>query len=248
MKDLKIEIIDYIKNYVAAAKSKGVIVGMSGGKDSFVVAKLACEAIGKDSVFGLIMPNGKMTDLDDAIKECELLQIKYKIADISAAYNDTVKLTKEVLETEELSSVSLLNIAPRLRMNLLYSVGGTLGYLVANTSNLSERMIGYSTKWGDAVGDFAPLANLTKTEVCELGIELGLPENLVNKQPADGLTGSTDEDKLGFLYSELDDFIRNGKISANHKKIMSAHNSTKHKRMEISSFNPNRKNNFSALK
>lgn len=244
MRDLKRKLIEFIKNYVETAGAKGVVVGMSGGKDSFVVAAFAVEAIGENNVFGLIMPNGKQKDIDDAIFECEYLKIKYNISNIENLYNETVSLTKDAILSNELSKITTLNIAPRLRMNLLYSVAGTLGYLVANTSNLSERMIGYSTKWGDSVGDFAPLLSLTKTEVQELGIELGLPKDLVCKTPADGLTGGTDEEILGFSYDELDDYIRNGKKSINYDKILKMHNSSKHKRNPIKMFDCDRKNYF----
>ena len=244
MKNIKNEIVVFIKNYVENAGAKGVVLGMSGGKDSFVVAALASLAVGSDNVFGIIMPNGKQKDVDDAIFECEFLKIKYTISNIENLYNETIALTKDSLKTENLSKVTTLNIAPRLRMNLLYSVAGTLGYLVANTSNLSERMIGYSTKWGDAVGDFAPILSLTKTEVQELGIELGLPENLVHKSPADGLTGCSDEEILGFSYFELDEFIRRGKKSENFDKILKMYNSSKHKRNSIEFFDLKRKNFF----
>lgn len=244
MKNIKNEIVAFIKNYVEKAGAKGVVLGMSGGKDSFVVAALASLAVGSDNVFGIIMPNGKQKDVDDAIFECEFLKIKYTISNIENLYNETIALTKDSLKTENLSKVTTLNIAPRLRMNLLYSVAGTLGYLVANTSNLSERMIGYSTKWGDAVGDFAPILSLTKTEVQELGIELGLPENLVYKNPADGLTGCLDEEVLAFSYFELDEFIRSGKKSENFDKILKMYNSSKHKRKSIEFFDLKRKNFF----
>lgn len=247
MNNLKTEIIEYIKNYVESSHAKGVVLGMSGGKDSLVVAKLCAEAIGSENVFGVIMPKGEMTDIDDAVKTCEFLKIKYEIANIENSFNDTVNLTKNILKTDELSSVTLLNISPRLRMNLLYAVGGTLGYLVANTSNLSEKMVGYSTKWGDGVGDFAPLANLTKTEVCKLGIALGLPDELVNKKPADGLTGKTDEDVMGFSYAELDNFIRNGIKGENFEKILKMHKVSAHKRNPISSFSKGIKNYFDEI-
>ncbi len=244
MKNLKNEIVKFIKDYVENAGAKGVVLGMSGGKDSFIVAALAVEAIGADNVFGIIMPNGKQKDINDAIFECEYLKIKYDIANIENLYNETVSLTKTALKTEELSKITTLNIAPRLRMNLLYAVAGTLGYLVANTSNLSERMVGYSTKWGDSVGDFAPLLSLTKTEVQELGDVLGLPEELVYKKPADGLTGSTDEDVLGFTYAELDDYIRDGKKGENFDAIMKMHKNSGHKRKPIKAFECGRKNYF----
>lgn len=244
MKNLKHEIIDYIADYIKNSKAKGVVVGMSGGKDSLVVAKLCCEAIGSEKVFGVIMPNGETPDLDDAKASCELLGIDYEIADISGVYNEIEALTMSALKTNNLSSVTTLNISPRIRMNILYAIGGTLGYLVANTTNLSEKMVGYTTKWGDSVGDFSPISNLTKTEVCELGLELNLPEKLVYKTPADGLTGSSDEEIIGFSYNELDDFIRNGKISKNHEKIMKMHKASAHKRSLITSFDTNRKNYF----
>ena len=244
MKSLKNDIIKFIKDYVASAHAKGVVLGMSGGKDSFIVASLAAKAVGNENVFGIIMPNGNQKDIDDAIFECEFLKIKYSISNIENLYNETVSLTKTALQTDTLSKVTTLNIAPRLRMNLLYSAAATLGYLVANTSNLSERMVGYSTKWGDSVGDFAPLLNLTKTEVEELGLELGLPESLVCKKPADGLTGNTDEEVLGFSYAELDDFIRNGKKSENFEKISRMHNFSSHKRNPIKAFESGRKNHF----
>lgn len=245
MYEIKNQIIKFVKDYVDASGAKGVVLGMSGGKDSFVVAKICTDAIGKENVFGLIMPRGdQKEDVKIAIDECELLGIKHTIADISKLYDETVALSKAAVETNELSKVSTLNISPRLRMNLLYAVGGTLGYLVANTSNLSERMVGYSTKWGDGVGDFAPLLGLTKSEVCELGIALGLPEKYVNKKPADGLTGKTDEEVMGFSYDELDNFIRNGKISKNHEKILKMHKGSSHKRQNMAYFDSKRKNYF----
>ncbi len=247
MQKIKTEIVEYIKSYVNSAHAKGVVVGMSGGKDSLVVAKLCTLAVGVENVFGLIMPKGEMVDKNDAVESCKFLNIKYEIADIKKSFDETISLTKSVLKTDELSAVTTLNISPRLRMNLLYAVAGTLGYLVANTSNLSERMVGYSTKWGDAVGDFAPLANLTKTEVCELGLALGLPNNLVNKKPADGLTGNTDEEVLRFSYAELDEFIRNGKRLENFEKIMKLHSTTSHKRNPISAYTPLAKNHFDEM-
>lgn len=237
-------IIKFIKDYIESSHSKGVVVGMSGGKDSLVVAKLCTLALGTENVFGLILPNGQMLDKSIAQEHCEHLGIEYSVVDISVAYDDVFRQTKVVVGENNLKNVSIINIAPRLRMTYLYSVAGSKDYLVANTSNLSEIMIGYSTKWGDGVGDFAPLADLTKTEVCELGIALELPQKYVLKKPDDGLSGLTDEEKLGFSYNELDQFIRIGKKGENFEKIARLNQTTAHKRNLPPKFKSGLKNFF----
>lgn len=244
MEKLKNQIVEFIKNSVNGAGAKGVVLGMSGGKDSFVVAKLCALAVGAENVFGVIMPNGKMADEDIAKQECDLLGIRSVKLNIENLNTEMLSLTKTALAGQELSSVTSINIPPRLRTNLLYAIGGTLGYLVANTSNLSETMVGYCTKWGDNVGDFAPLAGLTKTEVCELGLSLGLPKELIEKTPDDGISGVSDEEKLGFSYAELDEFIRTGKTPATLEKIMHAHKATAHKRSLPPKFEPAGRPNF----
>ena len=234
----------WIKGYVESAHSKGVVVGMSGGKDSLVVAKLCADAIGKKNVFGIIMPNGEMIDKSDAERTCELLGINYTILDIGAGYNSILQNAKKALGGLELSDVTTINTAPRVRMTTLYAIAGTLNYLVANTSNLSEASVGYTTKWGDNIGDFAPLANFTKTEVCEIGLMLGLPNELVNKDPSDGLSGKSDEDKLGFGYAELDDYIRNGIKGDKFELICKKHRTSEHKRVGAVKFEYKKKNYF----
>lgn len=249
MEKLKENIVKFIKDRACMAGAKGVVVGMSGGKDSFVVAKLCTLAVGANNVFGVIMPNGKMQDKDIAKQECEILKIKSTTLNIENLNQEMLRLAGVALDGKNLSSVTTINIPPRLRMNLLYAIGGTLGYLVANTSNLSETMVGYCTKWGDNVGDFAPLAGLTKTEVCELGLSLGLPKNLIEKTPDDGISGISDEEKLGFSYAELDAFIRTGKKSASYEKIMHMHSVTEHKRSLPPKFKPvGRPNHFDKCK
>ncbi len=240
------DIVEWIVNYTKTANTKGVVLGMSGGKDSFVCAKLCVNAIGKDNVLGVIMPNGEMKDISDAVESCEFLGIRYVVVPITDAYNDVINSITPVLEKcdKQLNSVSTQNTPPRLRMTTLYAIAGSLGYLVANTSNLSEKMVGYTTKWGDNVGDFAPLINFTKTEVCEIGIKLGLPYNLVYKTPSDGLSGMSDEQKLGFSYDELDSYIRNGIKGENFDKIQRTHNVCAHKRKGIASFEGNLPNMF----
>ena len=242
-KELVDKIVSWISDYIKTSNSYGIVVGISGGKDSLVVAKLCVLAVGNENVFGVIMPNGQMTDRDDAINTCKILGIPYSIVDISQSYNQILDVVKKV-NFGSVSEISKLNTAPRIRMTTLYAIAGSMNYLVANTSNLSESMIGYCTKWGDNVGDFAPIINFTKTEVCKIGHLLNLPQNLVEKLPSDGLTGKTDEENFGFGYDELDEFIRTGNVHSNFESILKRHNSSKHKRKAIHSFEYKSPNHF----
>ena len=184
-------------------------MGISGGKDSSVVAALCVEALGKDRVVGVLMPNGEQSDIDMAQLLVDHLGIKHYIINIK----DAVEGVKNAMpEGFELSSQSLINLPPRIRMSTVYAVSQSLNGRVANTCNLSEDWVGYSTRYGDSVGDFSPLSKLTVTEVKAIGRELGLPEVLIEKVPSDGLTGKTDEDNLGFTYAMLDKYIRTGEI------------------------------------
>lgn len=184
------------------------VVAISGGKDSSVVAALCAAALGRDRVYGVLMPNGTQKDIQDALQLVEHLQIPYYISNIEKAYD-------AVIESMSLSGITIseqtkINLAPRLRMSVVYAYSQSLNGRVANTCNLSEDWVGYSTRYGDAAGDFSPLAQLTVQEVKEVGHCLGLPENLVEKLPSDGLSGMSDEDKLGFTYAVLDEYIRTG--------------------------------------
>lgn len=234
-------LIEWVKNYLKKASAKGVVIGMSGGKDSYVTAGLCVRALGEDKVYGLIMPNGDMKDCAIAEDSCRSLGINYSIVNINDIYNLYIKETQKICP--ELSQVTTINIPPRIRMNMLYAVAGSKGYLVANTSNLSEKEVGYTTKWGDNVGDFAPLVNFTKSEVVEIGLLLGLKKEYVLKLPDDGLSGKTDEEKLGFSYQSLDNFIRNGEKNEDFDKIIKMHKQNLHKR-KIESFDSGLKNYF----
>ena len=183
------------------------IVGISGGKDSSVAAAICVEALGKDRVIGVLMPCGVQDDIDAAYALCDHLGItRYEINIFDAVEG----LKKQVSAAVPMTKQAHTNMPARIRMTTLYAVGQSLNGRVVNTCNLSEDWVGYSTRYGDAAGDFSPLAGLTVQEVKEIGKYLGLPIDLVDKTPSDGLCGSTDEDKLGFTYAVLDKYIRTG--------------------------------------
>ncbi|MBR2382331.1 MAG: NAD(+) synthase [Anaerotignum sp.] len=190
------------------------VVGISGGKDSSVTAALCVEALGKERVIGVLMPCGEQADIDMAYLLVRHLGIKHYEINIKAAVDGILG----ELHGFEPSVQSRTNLPARIRMATLYAVSQSMNGRVANTCNLSEDWVGYSTRYGDAAGDFSPLCNLTVTEVKKIGKVLGLPETLTNKVPIDGLSGKTDEENLGFTYDELDRYIRIGKIEDQEKK------------------------------
>jgi len=185
------------------------VVGISGGKDSTVAAYACAAALGKDRVIGVSMPNGIQPDIDDARAVAEHLGIKLITVNIKDCYDGLISALEAAGETN-LSNQARVNLPPRLRMSTLYAVSQNNNGRVVNTCNLSEDWVGYSTRYGDSVGDFSPLSGLTVSEVIEVGLELGAPEYLVKKVPSDGLCGKTDEDNLGFTYAVLDKYIRTG--------------------------------------
>lgn len=210
------ECINWIRDFFENnGKDCNAVVGISGGKDSSVVAALCVAALGKDRVVGVLMPCGEQHDIDCAQALVEHLGIKHFVVNVKAA----VEGIKSAIPDElPLSQQSLNNIPPRIRMATLYAVSQSCNGRVANTCNLSEDYVGYSTRYGDSVGDFSPLSRLTVQEVKQIGYFLGLPRELVDKTPIDGLCGKTDEDNLGFTYAELDRYIRTGEIDDPDKK------------------------------
>ncbi|MCR5607588.1 MAG: NAD(+) synthase [Lachnospiraceae bacterium] len=189
------------------------IVGISGGKDSSVVAALLVEALGKDRVIGVLMPNNEQSDIDCSIQLVNFLGIKNYTVNVGPAISALTNSIKESAgDSFELTNQTIVNMPPRIRMATLYAISQSNNGRVANTCNLSEDWVGYSTRYGDAAGDLSPLAEFTVTEVKALGRELGLPTNLIEKAPSDGLCGKTDEDNLGFTYAVLDRYIRTGQI------------------------------------
>ena len=189
------------------ADGYGAVVGISGGKDSSVVAALCAEALGKEHVTGILMPNGLQNDIDVSKSIVKYLQIKSIEINIEDSYADILNQLSFYTDLREQTKI---NLAPRLRMSVLYAAAQSIRAMVANTSNLSEAWIGYATKYGDSAGDFAPLLDLTVTEVKAVGYALGLPAEFIEKVPGDGLSGKSDEDNIGFTYNTLDKYIRTG--------------------------------------
>ena len=191
------------------------VVGISGGKDSNVAAALCVEALGKDRVIGVLMPCGEQHDIDMAYLLVNHLGIKHYEVNIKDAVDG---LKNSIPKELQLSTQSITNLPPRIRMSTLYAVSQSCNGRVVNTCNLSEDWVGYSTRYGDAAGDFSPMSKLTVQEVKAIGRVLGVPDVLVDKVPIDGLCGKTDEDNLGFTYAELDRYIRTGEIDDAAKK------------------------------
>lgn len=208
-KKVTADIVEWIKEWFEQnGKGCNAVLGISGGKDSSVVAALCVEALGKDRVIGVLMPNGEQHDIDMAELLVSHLGIKSYVVNIKDAYDGMMSAVKKAVG--EPSPFTTTNLPPRLRMAAVYAVSQSQNGRVANTCNLSEDYVGYSTKYGDAAGDFSPLSRLTVDEVKKVGRVLGLPDVLVDKVPIDGLCGKTDEDNLGFTYAVLDKYIREG--------------------------------------
>ncbi|MBO5319537.1 MAG: NAD(+) synthase [Ruminococcus sp.] len=228
------KLVKWVKDYFesSASPETKAIIGISGGKDSSIAAAVCVKALGKDRVIGVMMPQGIQSDIDCSRKLCDFLGIKtytVNIGDTVTAFMDELKKHMEP------NNHAIVNTPARIRMTTLYAVGATLGGRVVNTCNLSEDWVGYSTKYGDAAGDFSPLSDLTVTEVLAVGDELGLPYDLVHKVPTDGLCGKTDEENLGFTYAMLDKYIRGeddlSDVPEIKEKIDRLHNANLHKLM-----------------
>ena len=229
--DKEIEhITNWIRNYFADnGPTSYAVIGISGGKDSTIAAALCARAIGPDRVIGVLMPDGEQEDIDVARRVCEYLGIdSYEIN-----IGDTTNAFYEALRSTGLMTNSIVtnNTPARIRMAILYGLAGIISGRVVNTCNYSEEYVGYTTKWGDNVGDFAPLAKYTVREVKAIGQALGLPNEFIEKTPIDGMCGMTDEENLGFSYDILDDYILDDKIpdADTLVKIKTLHQRSKHK-------------------
>lgn len=236
---IKNECVEWIRDFFAHnGPDCNAVLGISGGKDSSVAAALCVEALGADRVIGVLMPNGEQADIDCSLKLVNHLGIRYYIVNIK----DAVEGIKAAMPADlPLSTQSVTNLPPRIRMTTVYAVSQSVNGRVCNTCNLSEDWVGYSTRYGDSVGDFSPLSRLTVAEVKEIGHLLGLPYDLVEKVPIDGLCGKTDEDNLGFTYAVLDRYIRTGEIDdpATKERIDRLHRINQFKLELMPVFEPN---------
>ncbi|MCL2636831.1 MAG: NAD(+) synthase [Oscillospiraceae bacterium] len=230
-KETKTRIVQWIAEYFEnnATPETKAVVGISGGKDSSIVAALCAEALGRERVFGVLMPQGKQHDIDVSYDLCKTLGIEYIEINIEKSVQ---ALYDEIASSgQKLNDVAVFNTPARIRMTALYAISAIVGGRVANTSNLSEDYVGYATKFGDSAGDFSPLSDLTVTEVKAVGRETALPARFIDKTPLDGLCGKTDEENLGFTYEALDKYIREGicEDEAAKREIDRLHKISRHK-------------------
>ena len=236
---VKNQIVEWIRDWFEHnGPGCNAVIGISGGKDSSVIAALCVEALGKDRVIGVLMPNGKQLDIEDSIEVVEHLGISFMDVNICDGYNGILNNIQNNIYVKqpdgsrigkflEVSDQTKINLAPRIRMATLYAISQSLNGRVVGTDNASEAYIGYSTRWGDNVADLMPILHLTSEEVVAIGDACGLPYELTHKTPSDGLCGKTDEDNFGFSYEVLNKYIRTGicedeavkaKIDSMHKK------------------------------
>lgn len=228
-------IVDWIKTYVKNSGAKGVVIGNSGGKDSAVVIALCVKALGKDNVLTVALPCSSINqDLKDANLVANTFGVKMLTIDLSSVF-ENLSLEIEGQISDNIAPYVSINIRPRLRMTTLYTIAQQYNYLVAGTGNACEGFVGYTTKWGDNASDFNPIAEFTVSEVLEIGKILGVPSEIINKAPNDGLGMGTDEEKLGVTYKEIEEYISTGKNSnqASMEKIEKLHKQSAHKREKI---------------
>jgi len=233
---VKRRIVEWIREYFKQDPETKAVIGISGGKDSSVVTALCVEALGKDRVFGVLMPQGEQDDIEVSYKLCKTLGIEYTVINIEepvAAVCNEITSGGMVL-----NDIAAINTPARVRMTVLYAISGIVGGRVSNNSNLSEDWVGYATKFGDTAGDFSPLSDLTASEVKAVGYQTGLPAEFINKAPTDGLCGKTDEERLGFSYAVLDKYIREGVCGDEviKAKIDRLHRLNRHKVVPIPTF------------
>ena len=239
--------IKWIREYIQNTNAKGVVIGNSGGKDSATVLAMSTRAVGKENVVAVYMPcSSNKSDFEDAKLVAETFGVRFLNIDLNNCYKQLeTEIASELqkIQIKELSKETKINIKPRLRMATLYGIAQAMDYLVIGTGNLSEAMVGYTTKWGDNSSDFNPIGNFTVEEVLEIGKYLGVPDKILKKAPNDGLGGQTDEEKMGIRYSQISEMIETGETDENAKKeIIKRFQNSRHKREPIPVYVFERKN------
>ena len=232
-------VIPRMKEFLKEKGIEKVVIGISGGKDSTIVAKLMVDCLGKENVLGVLMPNGIQKDINDSKEVVKFLDIPNITVNIGRSFNALYEDMSIGLisESKRISEDARINIAPRIRMSVLYAVAQSMGngWRVAGTTNKSEEYIGWLTKWGDGAHDFNPIADLTVTEIYEFLRYLNAPEPILTKAPSAALfEGQTDEQEMGVTYAELDALLRGEKIDAEKQEIiLRLHKRSEHKRKGI---------------
>lgn len=232
----------YIKDYFEKNNLDGIVLGISGGLDSAVVAYIFAEALGKENVYAVWLPiRSNDDDYKDALLVTNSLGIELNTFDLNGIYDAFIKEREDKLNLfdDDILKEANINLRSRLRINSLYFIARSLSdtsdknYIVAGTSNLSELYIGYFTKGGDDVSDIKILVNFTKREVVEMAKELNIPNIIVGKRPSDGMSDMSDEEKTGVLYSILDSYLLGEEIDKKNKSLIeNLHSKNQHK------FNP----------
>ena len=217
-----------------------VVLGISGGKDSTVTAALCARALGRENVYGIMLPDGVQKDISDSRRVCEALGIRRRVVNIGKMHEALREATDqngpyagEDGFSVPFSRLSDINVGPRLRMTVLRYIAQAIGGRLAGTGNLSEITVGYCTKDGDTSCDFGVLGALTSVEVVAVGLTMPeLPRDLVEKTPADGLSGRSDEENLGVSYRDIHRYIRLGTCgdAAVDEKIRQKEAANMHKR------------------
>ena len=195
-----------------------VVLGISGGKDSTVCAALCARALGAHNVYGVMLPDGEQKDISDSQRVCEVLGIRQRTINIGEMHRELRRLTDQLGNVATAGEFAIpydresdVNVGPRLRMTTLRYIAQALGARLVGTGNFSEITVGYCTKDGDTSSDFSLLGALTSVEVVEVGLTMEeLPRELVVKTPSDGLSGKSDEERLGVTYRNIHDYIRHG--------------------------------------
>ena len=242
MKELTQQVVDWTKEFFNKVGKTDAVLGISGGKDSSVVAAICVAALGKEHVHGILLPCGIQKDISDSYKLVDHLGIDYDVQDIETLVKESLALVPGADKSYDAKT----NVPARIRMNQIMVTAQTHDWLMANTCNRAENCCGYATLFGDAAGSFSPLDMLTTEEVIEIGDDLGLPHELTHKVPIDGLQPLSDEEKLGFTYHEVNELIRKGVHGPNAEKIIKMYNKNRFKleMIRIQHFDPKRPDFF----